>query len=426
MGRGRNLRGSAASRSLHRPTYDGRVARLAPTTIVRTSSGALEARNGGGCLVLFGLPFAVFGAYGFGTTAVKVVRVLPAFELDQLLLLPFTLVFLAVGVAVMLARWGATVDRGAGVAVSWWSVGPIEGRTETPLASFTRACLAEDTSGDSTSYVACLEGRDVKSFTILNSADDAEARRVAERLADELTLPLADRSHGSELVREPGRFDEPLVERLRRTGQLPRSPSPPPDLRSRVHPEAAGVRIEIAPEGLAGPRALRLGCGVVFLVMGGVFAGPFLGWLLSHPWGEAAVALVVASVLLPPLLGSIPGLGRRTIITATRTGLTVETRTPLTRRAVEIPAEELEELIAPTAAALLDDAGARGAELARAPRVGPGSMGGRPPRWLGRAASLVRYRGVTAISDRTSVTFGQGLPEAEQKYLADLIVSTMA
>ncbi|MEW6338896.1 MAG: hypothetical protein ACOY3Y_15365 [Acidobacteriota bacterium] len=401
------------------------MARLAPATIVRTPSGALEARNGGGCLVLFGLPFATFGAYGFGTTALKVVRLLPAFELDQLLLLPFTLVFLVVGVALMVGRWGTAVDRGAGAAVSWWSVGPFGRRNETPLSSFTRVCLAEDRSGDSTSHVARLEGSGVKPFTIVNSGDDSEVRRVAERVADELALPLADASHGVEVVREPGRFDEPLVERLRRTGALPSPPSPPPGLRSRVVPDAAGVRIEIAPEGLAAARALRLGCGAVSLAMMGIFAAPFVGWLLDHTWGQAVIAALIAAVLLPPLLGSLPGLGRRTVVTATRGGLCVETRTPLARRLVEIPAEELEELVAPSVAVLLDQAGARDPETAGALRqvTGPGR---EPPRWLAAVARLARYKGLTAISDRTSVTFGQGLPETELRYLADLIVSTMA
>jgi hypothetical protein len=401
------------------------VARVAPSTIVRTPSGALEMRNGGGCLALFGLPFAAVGAFGFGSAALKAARSLPALDLEQALLLPFMLVFLAVGVALMLGRWGATVDRGAGVVVSWWSVGPLGRRTETPLGSFTRVRLAEDTGGDSVSYVANLEGPGVKPFSVLNSGDESEARRVAERVADELAMPLADCSHGVEVVREPGRFDEPLVERLRRTGQLPRSPSPPAELRSRVRQEAAGVRIEVGREGLAGLRALRLGCGVVFLVAGGVFAGPFLGWLLSRPWGEAAVAAMVAVALLPPLLGSLPGLGRRTIVWAGRTGLTVETRTPLSRRVVEIPLDELEELVVPSAAVLLEEAGARDRRTAGTLRHGAGP-GGEPPRWLAAVARLSRYKGLTAISDRTAVTFGQGLPEAELRYLGDLIVSAMA
>jgi hypothetical protein len=396
--------------------------RIASTMLQPTPSEGLEVRNGGGCIALFGLPFLGAGLAGFGKAVEQVVEAAPDLDLESLLLLPFTLIFVAAGLTLILIRWGTTIEPATGIGASWWSVGPVGRRAEMPLASFSRVFLDEDSSGESVSWKVSLDGPAVKELVIVNSGSSMEARRVAEQVAEKLALPLSDRSHGAEVVRQPGTLDEPLVERLRRTNAFPAT-LPPARLRSRVTAAAGEVRIELGSARFTGRLVLELGCLGLFLVLAGPIGIELIQGLLPGPWAAIAITGLAALILLPPLLKVLPGTG--TTVHASPRALRVEVRSLLRRRAIEIPAEELEELVIPRAASLIDDGSQRGAPAASL-REGVDSMNDPAPRWLKVAGGVARTKGITAIGDRTSISFGEGLPEEEQAYLVARIIAALA
>jgi hypothetical protein len=93
-------------------------------------------------------------------------------------------------------------------------------------------------------------------------------------------------------------------------------------------------------------------------------------------------------------------------------------------RAIEIPADELEELEYADRRAMLKALDTSGMKKLKdfgdtgTPRL----PDGRPvPKMVLRLARLVPSHGITARSDRAVVTFGKGLPDDELAYLHFLV-----
>jgi hypothetical protein len=376
----------------------------------RESTGCLRRLGFGlllaGSACLFGL-WKAFEA-GKATSAVATVLVV----LGALLLLA--------GGFCTLVRGGTHLDRRQKVEVSWWRVLGLGRRKETPFAGCDRVTIEKDT-GDSdspTTYPVRLAGpAGVEGLAVDKPSDYQQARVAGERVARFLDLPLHDSSAGMTTVRQPAELDEPLRARLRRTGGAPPLPSAPPDPRARIEETSDGLRIEIAGAGATAVGWIPVALATVFSIVVGLSILPSL-----LRGGPSVFLLIGALFVLAPLLLTLKGAGttvlRRTVVVASRLALRVEGHAWLTRTTVEIPADELEELILLRLDAPSLPPGQGDAEVwkwsldhGRMPdgRQAPGAL-----RWLWRLASTP---GILARSDRASVVIGTGLPPEELAYL---------
>lgn len=327
-----------------------------------------------------------------------------------------------------LVHGGAFLDRREKVEVRWWKAAGLGRRQGKSFAGADRVTIGVDSGGaDSpTTYPVRLAGpAGIEALALDKPADYQQARATGEQVARFLDLPLHDHSAGVPVVRQPAELDEPLRSRLRRTNGLPPLPTAPPDPRARVDQASNGLRIEIAGAGVSAVGWIPVGFAAVFSAIVGANLLPALlrgGWSPSLGLGLLFV--------LAPLLLTLKGAGsqvlRRTVIEASRLGLRVEMVHWLTRKTVEIPADEIEELIL-----LRLDApgGLPGKESAEAwewslehGRTSDGRALPKAPRWLWR---LAQTPGILARSDRVSVTVAAGLPPEELAYLHGLLLRAL-
>jgi hypothetical protein len=398
----------------------------------------MESRSGGGFLSIFGIPFLLAGLFlmqaPLGLLRVKTEGGPPAALLVGLFGLPFA----AIGAALVFGRSGVILDRQRGTLVRWWGLLVPMKRTEQSLDGFETVRLGY-TPGDSkhaaTYPVTLVPGDGGRPVPMQAPTDYAAARRLAERLARFLRKPVEDSSAGEKTVRDPDRLDECLRDRIRRTGEDARSLPPRPDgMRTRIEETGDGLVLEIpAAAASRALQALPLVVGLVFFVIvGRNFFSAFLG--VDSPPG---VRLGIVGVVLLLFLGGpialvlrgFRGRQRTTRVTVTRDLLRVEGEAAGRTGVAEIPAAELEDLLAPTPRSLVAETGSRDA---RTPRLVDDSgtlrmPDGRPaPRILLSIIKLVGSPGITARSDTTVVTFGRGLPEQETAYLHAVIRKTIA
>jgi hypothetical protein len=115
-------------------------------------------------------------------------------------------------------------------------------------------------------------------------------------------------------------------------------------------------------------------------------------------------------------------------VTVTKAFLRVEALKQGKRSTVEIPVDELEDLVAPTAKSLLDSVEVPGMKKMPLGDTGtPRMPDGRPvPRFLLSLIKMKGSKGILARSDKTVVEFAAGLDEAETAYLFALTRKTIA
>jgi len=95
---------------------------------------------------------------------------------------------------------------------------------------------------------------------------------------------------------------------------------------------------------------------------------------------------------------------------------------------VEIPVDELEDLIAPVVRSVMDTVEVPGMKKVPLGNTGtPRMPDGRPvPRFLLSLMKMKGSRGIIARSDKTAVEFAGGLDDAEAAYLFALIRRAIA
>jgi len=110
-------------------------------------------------------------------------------------------------------------------------------------------------------------------------------------------------------------------------------------------------------------------------------------------------------------------------ITVTKAFLRIEALKQGKRSTMEIPVDELEDLIAPTVRSVMDVIDVPGMKKVPLGNTGtPRMPDGRPvPRFLLSLMKMKGSRGITARSDKAAVEFAGGLDEAETAYLFALI-----
>lgn len=406
--------------------------------LFRRSGGdpdVMATKSGGGCLVLFGLPFFLVGLLAVLTC----IGLLPlqgdGGELSIMASGFFGIIFMIMGAALILGRSGWIIDRRQGRVVEWHGlIVPLK-RTVHPLAQFEGVrldCRREGKTADCS--VQLTAAGDAAGLTVERTADYRQARRTAEELARFLKRPLEEISQGRRVVREPGHLDETLRERVRRLkedqGFFPPQPIP---MRTRIERKADGVILSIPgpPPGLG--QVLPL---TASLVLAGLATFVFLPGLLSLPapaiihylFGGFIVIFAVLMPLLSSVLAVVRSARRKTRITATRALLSVEESTGggTTRR--EIPADELEALEFVDKRSTVKGIEIPGMEKFKdlGDTGTPRFPDGRPiPGILLALMKMVPSQGIVARSDKTTLVFGRGLPEAELAYLHALILKAL-
>jgi hypothetical protein len=293
-------------------------------------------------------------------------------------------------------------------------------------------------SGDSDSAATwpvrlCGEGI-AKPIAVVQPVSFAEARQVAEELSRFLRKPLVDSSTGEQITRDPDHLDESYRDRARRTGETATGvPPEPPGMRTRVERTGEGYVFHIPGPPLSGLHYIP----VLFpLAFAGAVAWFFLPALLTLPMPDwiryfflGFIGLFfIAGPVVSALLNMLRLKNQFERITVTKAFLRVEALKRGKRSTVEIPVDELEDLVAPTTRALVDTVEVPGMKKIPLGNTGtPRMPDGRPvPRFLLSLMKMTGSRGIIARSDKAVAEFAGGLDEAEVSYLFALIRKTIA
>jgi hypothetical protein len=388
----------------------------------------IERKSGGGGLTLFGIPFFLAGLWvlliglGLGPATAE-----GGFAGSALAVL-FGLIFTTIGGLLIFGRSGLIIDRRENRVVQWQGLLVPLRRTVRPLDNFDGVRIDCNRGDKTTTYPVQLKKGDstTGAITIESPTDYQQARRSAESLARFVRMPLEDRSSGKPVIRDSDHLDESLRERVRRLGEeqgfFPPQPLP---MRTKVEQTADGVILSIPHSTFGTGRLFRL---VVALIIAGVAAFVVLPGLLAIPAPPLIRYLIIGFVVLfsvlMPLLAALRSSAGSSRVTVTRAFLRVEEGFGRKGRAIEIPADELEELEYADRRAMLKALDMSGMKKLKdfgdtgTPRL----PDGRPvPMMVLRIARLVPSHGITARSDRAVVTFGKGLPDEELAYLHFLV-----
>lgn len=400
-------------------------------------SGTLEMRSGGGCLALFGLPFLLAGLFvlqtPLGIIPVEYDRSNPWMPLFFIL---FGGVFTAVGAGLVFGRSGIVIDRGMGRIVQWWGfIAPMK-RKEYMLDAI-RQVEMNFNRGDSDSAATWpirLSGEGLpKPIDLTQPTDFFQARHFAEELSRFLRKPLVDSSTGERVTRDPDHLDESLKERIRRLGENPALMPEPPGMRSRVERTGGGYVFHIPGPPIFWFHYIPALFAVVFAGTVAFFFLPallifsmpdFVRYLLLGFIGLFFIATPVVSALLRVL--KLKNQFER--ITITKAFLRVEALKQGKRYTVEIPVDELEDLVTPSTRSVMDTIEVPGMKKQPLGNTGtPRMPDGRPiPRFLLSLMKMAGSRGIIARSDKAAAEFAGGLDGTEAAYLCALIRKTIS
>jgi len=365
----------------------------------------LVYKSGGGCAVLFALPFLVAGL---------VVLSIPFLMRETSPRNPpGAIVYIVGGLFVLgallalLWRGGVVIDRRQGTVLDWWGLPRPISRTETKLSEFDHVSVGREVrktkNSSYTVYPVGLRSGQRSPLKLGEEMRPQEGRRVAEDVAKFLSFRLIDESMGQAIVREAAELDESLRERMRRKGEHPALPEPPATLHVKTGVVGDTLSFEFPPKGFTGGTVVLMLIGLA-IPMGALLAivmpvlnekmrpsdrffavVPFILFLVIIPF------LVCWGIALSRALGSL-------LVEVSPFELRVTRRGVLGSRVTAIPADQLEEL-----------------EI-----VGEGAAEGK--------ASIARGPGkqeILARSDTASVAFGSRLSPEELLWLKAVIESVV-
>ena len=399
-------------------------------------AGTIELRNGGGCLSIFGLPFLLAGLFVMQIPLGIIHVEGPSGPLSTIFLVLFGFVFATVGAGLVFGRSGIIIDRTRGRIVQWWGLLVPMKRTVTMLEGIRHVEMnfSEGDSDTAATWPVCLSGEGIaKPIAVVQPVNFAEARQVAEELSRFLRKPLVDSSTGERVTRDPDHLDESYRDRARRTGEAAAVvPPEPPGMRARVERTDDGDVFHIPGPPLSGLHYIP----VLFpLAFAGAVAWFFLPALLTLPMPDwiryfflGFIGLFfIAGPVVSALLNVLRLKNQFERITVTKAFLRVETLKQGKRSTVEIPVDELEDLVAPTARSVMDTIEVPGMKKVPLGNTGtPRMPDGRPvPRFLLSLIKMTGSKGIIARSDKAVVEFAGGLDEAETAYLFALIRKTI-
>ncbi|MHC4201125.1 MAG: hypothetical protein ACYSU0_14125 [Planctomycetota bacterium] len=386
-------------------------------------------KRGGGCLMLFGLPFFAAGV------AVMVLGVLGKMTSESggppplVIIIPFGLIFASVGAGLMFGRAGIVIDKRSGTVTKWWGLLVPFKRTTFPVEKIRAVTITSEVRRSKNSTYTVYPVRLIGPAEPLNveePRDSDRARRRAEELAKFLDLGVEDSSSGKKVVREAGTLDESLRDRYRREGRPRERPGEPAGCRIVSGASGSEATFDIPPKGFAAVEVIGMVIGAIFafvpLIIGGVLLGESGPKDIEKAWPflifVGLFMLVWMGIPFAMIVTTIKKARARERLSVSPRELRLDRKTFFGTKTTIIPADELEEL----------DLGSPGSERfppmsAGVGKLTSGSAGTRIRMGNHPLASLFGLKGVVkARSDRVTLTFGAGLGPEELKWLRDVVL----
>ncbi len=395
----------------------------------------LEIRSGGGCLSIFGLPFLLAGLFIMQIPlGIIPIEGAPG-GLTSIFVILFGAVFAAVGATLVFGRNGIILDRGRGRLLQWYGLLVPMKRKEYLLDAVDQVEM-NFSSGDSDSpatWPIKLSGRSIaKPIPILQPASFPEARQLAEELSRFLYKPLVDSSTGEKITRDPDHLNESYKDHVKRMGKTAIAlPPEPSNKRPRVERTSEGLIIHI-PE--SQKNVLHYIPVIMPLIFAGIVAWFFLPSMLARGISNSFHYIFLGIFFLffaVPVVSAFLKIrnfkNQFERITVTKSFLRVESLKQGKNTTMEIPIEELEDLVAPTTEDAINSIEVPGMKKVPLGDTGiPRMPDGRPvPRLILSLMKMVGSRGIIARSDKTVMEFAGGLDEAEVAWLFALIKKTI-
>jgi hypothetical protein len=397
--------------------------------------GRLEIREGGGCLMLFGLPFFGTGIFMVLASVGVVTMRSDGAAVTQAAALGLGALFTCVGGVLAFGRSITSIDVAQQVITKQWRI-LLPVRTWTyQLGQYTVVTLAF-VRGDSDSadkYPIALKGTSVAPLPLCSPTQFAEARQCAAAVARHLGLDIEDTSTDHPARVTPSEADATLQERLR-SAALTATPTRPTRMTSEISDERGSVRITIPMPPLS-----------PLVIVGGFFpavvATSMLAWLglFSSPRPLTLPERIFFAVLffgfgLLPAVSTVARWVRsrvgRTIVTISTEELRVQERGIFrTRTVAALSASEILDVDYSTKESMMTSA-RRGAEAETATmRKVPSSSAAAGPNteWVfGILSKFLQGKGIIVKTRKGLTTFGEGLADDEIQYLHAVVRRALA
>ncbi|HOY61926.1 MAG TPA: hypothetical protein PLS19_08550 [bacterium] len=406
----------------------------------RENSDIFETKSGGGGLALFGSAFLAAGIFIMST----------AFGADNeapwYFVLPFGLIFATVGAGLVFGRSGVRIDRLRRSIVKWQGLIVPMRSQKLSLDAFRKVTLTHESRGDSDSrtvvYPVRLKGEGKTADVEIASPQSYErARAKAEELAKFTRFPLEDSTSGTVVTRASDALALSIRETAAQEGEDIQVPPAPQEMKSSASFGPGGsVSVEI-PARRAGRASLLIALPpLAFSAF--VFFSFFLSFLRDTSDGMPAAArigiaafIIVIFVALPPLAALaaiLSGAKKNVRVTASVTGLVVETSGLFSKSKTELKAEDIEEFELAGAAregspsSMEEAINLAASESSYAARFGRGIRPGARRIRNSRAEKILfailktfapfeSY--IVARTDARAVSFGRGLERDEVRYV---------
>jgi len=302
------------------------------------------------------------------------------------------------GLGLFLFRSGIRVNAKERLIQSWWGfVGPWRMREES-LTSFSHVEVLKEVrrSGNQTviHYPVRLVGEG-KALRFVTAQEPLRARRLSERFASAVAMPLHNHLSGIPVIRTPEEFDRSLGENIIASGELPQLPPQPADSKVALQVEGDSLQVEIPAPGL-----LRGGGALLLLLFpfSALSIGLFFTFMKDFP---QSVRLVFLGIAIVPLMGAFAyalarGV-RREILEVGPKEIVVRSCYPWMERSKSLLTREVEEMTQTD-----------------------GNKNASP------LAGLLAIGGVTLMADENVLSFGASLSKEDRRFLIDLVRYVLA
>jgi hypothetical protein len=405
---------------------------------LKVHEGGIRVREGGGCLLVIGLPFIALGLVFFagGTGLV------PFDNADEV---PLWALVVTAAMGAIVAVTGVVLVFGRRVVELDTRLGQVRreqrlffplSKEQWPLDEFDAVLLrtgddASSSDGPAQHEVA-LRGRAGRGHVVITHTaayDIARARAVT--VAQTLGFPLIEGRvpagppvpplHADSSVRDlpPSVLD-----------QVPEVPRPA-NARSQIRPKGNGLQILVPSPPFRAYRLLHLLVPAFFLV----YLLPVMRQFLDETQTPVVVQYVILGfaalvLLVVPVMKIVNAmrLAARggSVLEVLPSGIVLEERGAWTRRRIEIPAQEIVGIAAGTVDRQIQAAlEFHQAKEGLPPRASSPHGPGNAPAWLRAVQRLAVSEGLILTTRSRRLSFGAGLSDDELHYLTGEVLRVM-
>ena len=388
-----------------------------PAPFLQISSDKLQLKEGGGCLALFGLPFFAAGVLmALTLMGIGPMKVEPNNKWTPWALGAMSVVFTTAGAVMMFGRQWLIIDVTRRCVIRQYGLLVPFRTCERSLSEFNALVIVHD-PGDSDSperFPVRLRSTRAPDFVISRPGQFGEALAQAEYLARLLRFPLVDTTSDHETVMDSGKGVLTLQERAVTTPETV-TPERPAKMRALVS-EATDRTTVVIPGGgswFAGLLGLVFPVFVLFIVVPGLMR--FFTRTHTPHYVQFGFLLFLTLIFVVPTIFASVNLmvgsrRKRLTVTATPEGLTIEQRTAWRTRSKFVSGADLLDIDCSTVDGTLASAKAS-LKSSNSPSYG------RVERVFEMLKKYIPSKGITVKSRRELLTFGEGLPAGELRFL---------